>query len=104
MPGLGRNLDVRDHRWHKSASDVPGYSDFVLRPRPGGGLTWAKTSFQSMHGEIATSWEISKGRIHLDVVIPPNTAADVHVPADGEATIHRLGSGSYSFNAPFTST
>ncbi len=35
-------------------SDGPAYDHIVIHPQPGGHLTWAKTTYNSIHGPIAT--------------------------------------------------
>jgi alpha-L-rhamnosidase len=99
----------------------PGFKHFTLRPRPGGGLTWAKGSYASMYGTIACDWKIERDSFKLNITIPANTTATVSVPAnqrgdvvesdkpaersdgveflcmgDG-AAIYKLGSGTYAF-------
>ena len=61
----------------------PGYKHFVLRPQPGGGLTWAKGSYESIRGRIASEWKVEDGKLMLDVTIPANTTATVYVPGVG---------------------
>ncbi|WP_420123861.1 family 78 glycoside hydrolase catalytic domain, partial [Nakamurella sp.] len=34
----------------------PGYRRVRVAPRPGGGLTWARSSLQTPHGEVSVSW------------------------------------------------
>ena len=59
----------------------PGYKHFVVRPRPGGGVTWAKGEYDSIRGRIAVAWKTDAGALALDVTVPPNTSAAVYVPA-----------------------
>jgi alpha-L-rhamnosidase len=59
----------------------PGYGRIVIRPRPGGGLTHARGEYDSVRGRISSSWKIDGGRFVLEVSIPPNTKATVHVPS-----------------------
>ncbi len=60
----------------------PGYKHVVIHPRPGGGLTHAKASLQSVHGLIESGWrQEDGGRFVLEVTVPPNTTATVRVPA-----------------------
>jgi alpha-L-rhamnosidase len=67
-------------------SDRPGFEHVVIRPRPGGDLTWARATYRSIRGPIASAWRIENGAFHLDVTIPANTTATVHVPtADASA-------------------
>ena len=104
----------------------PGYKHFVIRPQPGGGLTWAKGEYRSIHGTIACAWKIDGGYIDVTVTVPPNTSATVYVPTDDPAAItesgkpitqapgvaaeetegdgpaYRIGSGTYVFRVPFS--
>jgi alpha-L-rhamnosidase len=67
-------------------TDVPGYKRILIQPRPGGGLTHARATHQSIHGKIESGWKLEAGTMHLDVVIPPNTTALVRIPtANGSA-------------------
>ena len=78
----------------------PGYKHIIIRPQPGGGLTSARGSIESMYGEIISSWQIRDGVFDLNVTIPPNTTAEIHLPDLSEA-IH-IGSGAYSMSCPLT--
>ena len=69
----------------------PGYEHFVLRPYPGGGLNWAKGSYDSIRGKIESSWSVANGRLKFDVTIPANTTATVYVPARDEANVTEGG-------------
>lgn len=60
----------------------PGYSHFAIHPRPGGTLTWAKGSYNSIHGLIASEWRMENGVFILNVEIPVNTSATVILPID----------------------
>ena len=104
--------------------EQPGYKHIVIHPRPGGGLTFAKAEFQSIHGKIVSGWNNEKGEFRLNVVIPANTTADVYVPAKNAdavleggqaaskansvtfvrmeegAAVFAVGSGTYQFTAP----
>jgi alpha-L-rhamnosidase len=97
----------------------PGYGRILIRPRPGGGLTHARGEYHSVRGRISSSWKIEDGLFSLEVLIPPNTTATVHVPSKddvseggrplGEAgdvellraeegeTVLSVGSGRYEF-------
>ncbi len=105
---------------------APAFKHFLVRPRPGGGLTWARAEFISMHGKIVSDWKIEGGRFHLRVVVPANTMATIFVPSleidaireenrpvaeSGDlqylgsvegASAFLAGSGEYRFTAPRT--
>jgi alpha-L-rhamnosidase len=69
----------------------PGFKSILIDPIIRDGLTWAKTSFASIHGEIATAWKVKGNRLALDVVVPANTTATVHVPSEDIGSITESG-------------
>lgn len=71
--------------------DSPGFKTIRIEPVVGNGLTWAKTRFESIHGEIATEWKRTGSRLTLNVLVPPNTTATVSVPARELAVITEGG-------------
>ena len=99
---------------------VPGFRHTIIRPRPGGSLTWVKASYDSLYGTICSEWQLQEdGTLRLQVEIPAGTTAEVHVPgrqvtvdgnvpgadsegdcrlirSEGETTVLHIGSGSYT--------
>jgi alpha-L-rhamnosidase len=75
---------------------APGFKKIKIRPRPGGGLTWAKAAHDSPYGRISTHWKHSDDTFSLHVVIPPNTTATVDLP-DGKLV--EVGAGEHTFSA-----
>jgi alpha-L-rhamnosidase len=69
----------------------PAYEHFILRPRPGGGLKWAKGHYDSIRGRIESSWNVAEGRLKFDVTVPANTTATVYVPARDAAGVTESG-------------
>lgn len=59
----------------------PGYKRILIRPRPGGGIQRAQARLRSLYGEIATDWRAADGAFTLELTVPPNTRATVHLPA-----------------------
>jgi alpha-L-rhamnosidase len=78
---LGINPDI----------DRPGYEYFTIHPRPGGTLVWAKGLYNSIRGEIASSWKIENGQFLLTVTIPVNTTATVVLPAKDAKSVSMDG-------------
>ena len=101
----------------------PGYKTIVIKPVIAEGLTWAKTSYDSIHGRIVSNWKREGDSLTMELTIPPNTTATVHVPANEEAgvtesdkpalqadgvrfarmenggAVYQVGSGSYRFHS-----
>ena len=76
--------------------DCPGYKHIVVRPQPGGGLTWAKGELMTRHGKAACAWAIEGQKLNVIVTIPPNTSATVTLP--GKKPVHVVA-GAHRFNA-----
>lgn len=71
--------------------EVPGFRASVIRPQPGGGLTAVAGTYESVHGPIRTAWHDQDGLFTLEVEIPANTTATVHVPADTRWAVTESG-------------
>ena len=69
----------------------PGYQTILIDPTIGNGLTWAKTSYDSIHGKIATYWKVDGNRFMLEVTVPANTTATVCIPATDVASVTESG-------------
>lgn len=69
----------------------PGFGHFVVRPRPGGGLRWARGAYESIRGRIESGWAIEDGTFSLAVTVPVNTSATVYVPASDPAAVREGG-------------
>lgn len=80
---------------------APGFTRFTVRPQPGGGLTWARGTYQSIRGPIAVDRKIDGGHLALKVEVPPNTTARIVVPAKTGPQEHTLGSGEYTYSVPY---
>ena len=58
----------------------------LIAPRIDPNLSWARTSYRSRFGTIATEWRRNGGRLELDVTIPANKTAIVWLPSGGDIT------------------
>ena len=101
---------------------APGYKHIKFQPQPGGGLTHASATYESLYGKIEARWHLEEGSFTYDITVPNNTTATVVIPAslghqvsergqklenvegvshvshEPEATYIEVGSGSYTFN------
>jgi alpha-L-rhamnosidase len=57
--------------------EVPAYKHFFLKPQPGGGLTYATASYESLYGEIKSGWEKTGQGTKYTFTVPANTHATV---------------------------
>ncbi|GAB3927614.1 glycoside hydrolase family 78 protein [Larkinella terrae] len=101
-----------------------GYKKTIIKPHPGGGLSSAEATFESMYGKVASGWKREGDQLLLTIEIPANTTAAVYVPAtsadvvtesgaalasvkgvqvsgtEGAYVVLKVGSGKYRFSAP----
>ena len=59
---------------------APGYKHILIAPHPGGELTHASASIESMYGHVASGWQLAGGSLSVTIEIPPNTSAEVRLP------------------------
>jgi hypothetical protein len=71
--------------------DSVGYASLVLKPQVVSGLEWARGEFRSPRGRIASAWRRERGRLVLEVAVPVNATAELHLPAKAEAGIRESG-------------
>jgi alpha-L-rhamnosidase len=72
-------------------SDGPAYKHILIAPQPDDKLTFADTTYDSIHGPIETHWSKKGGHFRLKVTIPANTTATVVLPATGVSEILESG-------------
>jgi hypothetical protein len=101
----------------------PAYKHIIIQPRPGGGLTSAKATHQSMYGEIVSGWKLDEEQLTMEVEIPANTTATLHIPGESSGitingsgleesgieykgqegkVLGKTGSGTYTFKTTFS--
>ena len=93
----------------------PGYKRFRLHPQFTSRLSSVKAALESPYGRIASEWRVRSGRILYDVTVPPNTSAELILPAPsrevrqsgrplpsqaGLTTRLPLAAGSFHFSLP----
>ena len=71
--------------------ESPGYRHFFIQPQPGGGLTQAQASYESVYGKIVSAWERSGMRMCVEITVPPNTHATVRLPGVSPARVTESG-------------
>lgn len=102
----------------------PGYKRIIIKPHLTNRLSYAKATYQSAYGRISSHWERSSEEIELNLEIPANTTARVHLPCSvsdeiyesdqkidaieeiviidnkNKRTVVEIGSGKYCFRFP----
>ncbi|PSM45006.1 alpha-L-rhamnosidase [Streptomyces dioscori] len=63
----------------------PGYRTLRFRPRPGGGITWARARHETPYGEAAISWELTDSDktgsgMTAEVTVPDGCRGVVELP------------------------
>ncbi len=73
--------------------NVAGENRFVLSPKPGGTLTYARAEYKSIYGTVSCGWEKDGASVRYHITVPSNTSADVVLPDGREMT---LSAGQYT--------
>jgi len=60
---------------------TPGYKHIVIRPIVRGGLQHADAKLHSRYGKIESAWRINGNELELNVTVPPNATATIHLPS-----------------------
>ena len=104
----------------------PGYKHILIQPQPDKRISFAKASYESSYGTIASGWEIKDNNFVLSVTVPANTTGTVQLPNTetekvkesgkslqavfkdvkqvGKNVQIELGSGTYIFEYPLSFT
>ena len=73
---------------------VAGENQFLIAPKPGGSLIYAKAEYQSIYGKVSCGWEKTDEGYSYTITVPVNTTAQLRLP-DGRC--ETLQAGTYSF-------
>lgn len=77
------------------AADAVGFDKVIIRPQAVAGLTWARGSYESVHGPLHVHWELKDGAVKLTVELPAGVRAKVWPP--GEAKWIEVGAGKHAW-------
>jgi alpha-L-rhamnosidase len=56
------------------------YRELLLRPLPGGRLSWARAEQETARGRVACGWALADGRITVTATVPPGSTALLEIP------------------------
>lgn len=76
------------------APGAPGFKKIRMAPVFPEGLNFIKATYQTPYGEVVSRWIRRNGMVIWNIIVPPNSEAEVHLP-DGRTTT--VGSGNYHF-------
>ncbi len=75
---------------------VNGENHFVIAPIPGGTLTHAEASYNSLYGEVKSRWEKTDNGVRYAIEIPKNCEAQIILPGGKTCMVP---AGSYAIEA-----
>ncbi|MFC8039033.1 family 78 glycoside hydrolase catalytic domain [Paenarthrobacter sp. NPDC057355] len=65
----------------------PGYRKILVKPQPGGGLTWASARHETPYGAASVQWKIDDGNLTAVVEVPTGATARVELPGQVPAEV-----------------
>lgn len=69
----------------------PGFQQLRMQPEPVAGLPFVRASFTSVHGRIASEWQVQQGYFNWHIELPANTRAIIYVPASAANEVMESG-------------
>ncbi len=72
-----------------------GFKEIIIEPQPVGDLTFVEASYQTLYGKISVNWTKQDGVFTLNVLIPANCTAKIHLPQEKDFIV--VGSGDHTF-------
>jgi alpha-L-rhamnosidase len=70
----------------------PGFQHAVIRPMPPADLQWVRAHTETPYGTIRSSWKREgDGTLNLEITIPANATATLHIPAKDPAQVTEGG-------------
>ena len=78
---------------------VNGENRFVIAPRPGGTLTFAKAGYDSVYGRVESAWRRDGDKVQFNITVPSNCIAEILLPGRERQTVI---SGNYHFDLTFS--
>ena len=71
----------------------PGYSRVLVAPRPGGGLTHARSALDTRHGRVEVGWHVDEGRLVIETTLPDGVSGVLRLPGQDDV---ELSSGTHT--------
>jgi alpha-L-rhamnosidase len=65
----------------------PGFEHIVIKPFVPSSLSSVRARIQTVRGPVAVEWTKQKGSLRMNVTIPANISATVHVPATSASKV-----------------
>ena len=73
--------------------NILGERNFLIEPKIGGNITNCSMTYQSICGEVASSWKVVEDKVICDIKIPSNTKATIKI----NELIENVEAGDYHF-------
>jgi hypothetical protein len=64
----------------RQAPGSSSYDKVIIYPELVGDITWAETTYKTIHGDITCNWKLEKNNLLMKVVVPVNCTAIVSIP------------------------
>ncbi len=69
----------------------PGFEKIIFKPYLPSELPWAEASLQTLRGRVSSAWRQDKGEATLQITVPANSSATVHIPSGDPSLIKESG-------------
>ena len=77
---------------------APGFEKVLIKPVPGGSLSWARAEFESVNGRITSEWKIKDNTFFLHVTVPSSITGTAILPDGSE---YPLTNTEHRYSCPY---
>jgi alpha-L-rhamnosidase len=72
-------------------SEGAGFRNIIIKPSISNEMEFMKGSYNSINGMIASGWELKGNKLSMNVSIPVNTKAKIHIPTSKSSSVKEKG-------------
>ena len=72
-------------------ASAPGFKQLIMKPDFVQGLTHVDASYNSAYGIVKSNWTKTTGHFEWTITLPPNTTAQVYIPAENVGQLRESG-------------
>jgi alpha-L-rhamnosidase len=65
----------------RQSEDSEAYRKIIIEPHYVGDIQWVRAHYNSPNGRLLSEWQIKSDKVTLNIQVPVNSKAEVHIPA-----------------------
>ncbi|QHI69788.1 family 78 glycoside hydrolase catalytic domain [Tichowtungia aerotolerans] len=78
-------------------AEFPGFKKILFKPYFASWVDWAEADYESPYGTIQSRWKRNGDTVIWNIVVPPNSCAEIQFPEGSGKSAETVPSGKYQF-------